>query len=143
MFRWTTRLLTSMALVTQLAPGQSTFATITGVVSDPAGSSDASRPRAHRTRDRGAPSNRRWIRKQAHRGSARYLRAHGEISCELAIHQTAGVDARGGGCDRRAPLFRVVNNRCAVALLTFNSGGFHPIISVTQMTSFSTRFRWP
>ena len=37
MLRWTTKLLTGMAVVMQAAMGQSTFATITGVVSDPAG----------------------------------------------------------------------------------------------------------
>ena len=37
MVRWTTTLLTSMAIVTQAAMDQSTFATITGVISDPAG----------------------------------------------------------------------------------------------------------
>src|SRR5947199_3567500 len=34
---WATRLLTGIVVVAQVAMGQSTFATITGVISDPAG----------------------------------------------------------------------------------------------------------
>ena len=37
MLRWTTRFLAGIAVVAQAAMSQSTFATITGVVSDPAG----------------------------------------------------------------------------------------------------------